>query len=541
MVSWVSYYYWAIPFSAFSLFFWTVIYRPEKKKYSLKILSLLFLLYGMLIGFATSMRLGFLFLPLVLSPLVFLREHSFKKGLTLIVVMFIGQAILLLPQVLITHKWYGKWSLSVRGKWHSVISGLGAYPNPFAIKDTADLTAVQWAIDRGGPDLNKVGIQEYDKFMKKEAISLFKERPDIFLHNFKNNIYAGITLTPKDMVRYVGGPAFIGILDNDKKYFIFDPKIIKFTHLFPWLVLLNGIIFFLFGNKNFLSWLTVVFQGVYLLCVLCIYFTPADVHTTAYFPVFVLLLALALATMVKILIDIFKKILRCRSDIKKITQLPSVINECFRQRENRSVKYFFVFIIVFFICLSLFIIDATCLKDKMTVLVDNKIVGILNNALNTTMNGNFENWNGNESIPMGWSSPQIKNKEIEIRKTIEAKTVKSGISSVEIKANHMGDGYIAYSVPSDTLYYLLGNNVSVSGWIKSADKKEKSIYISIVCVNRSRYNNQKTAYYNNNGDWENLKIIYKIPINTQAMYILCGANAGVSAFFDEINMKCNGK
>ncbi|MEA3346552.1 MAG: hypothetical protein U9Q21_00490, partial [Candidatus Auribacterota bacterium] len=139
MMSWVSYYYWAIPFSALSLLFWTTIYKPEKRTYSLKILFLLFFLYGMMIGFAVSVRLSFLFLPLFLSPLIFFRERNLKRGLILMLAMMIGQGVLLVPQVLITHKYYGRYTLSVRGKWHHVIQGLGSYPNPFGIKDSADL------------------------------------------------------------------------------------------------------------------------------------------------------------------------------------------------------------------------------------------------------------------------------------------------------------------------------------------------------------------------------------------------------------------
>ncbi|MEA3347106.1 MAG: hypothetical protein U9Q21_03335 [Candidatus Auribacterota bacterium] len=331
MMSWVSYYYWAIPFSVLSLFFWTTIYKPGNKPYSLRILFLLFFLYGMIMGFATSLRLGFLFLPLFLSPLIFFRERNLKRGLILMLAMLIGQGVLLVPQILVTHKYYAEYTLSVRGKWHSVIQGLGAYPNPFGIEDTADLTAVNWAVSKGGPDPNKVGIQEYDKFMKKEAILLFKERPDIFLRNFRTNLYAGITMTPKDSTRYIGGPVFFGILDSDEKYVGYDPKILKLARFFPWLILFSICILFFFNRRCFRLFLAVIFQGLYVLGILCIYFPPVDNHTTVYFPIFVLLLAVGLAVLVKGAVSILEGFVRYWLGVGKNGYWPAAVKKCFKE------------------------------------------------------------------------------------------------------------------------------------------------------------------------------------------------------------------
>ncbi|MFA5336813.1 MAG: hypothetical protein WC330_00605 [Candidatus Omnitrophota bacterium] len=559
MMGFISYYYWILPFSALSLFFWIVIYRPEEKKYSLKKSILLFFLYGMLMGFAVSLRLNFLFLPLFLSSLIFLRERNFKRSIILVAVMLLGQSVLLLPQFLITQEYYKKFTLSTRGKWHLVINGFGIYPNHFGIKDSGDLTAVNWAIDRGGPDLNKTDIQQYDAFMKKEAVGLIKERPDIFLRNFKNNLYAGITLTPKDMVRYVGGPSFAGIFERDKKYFIFDPKIIRFAHIIPWLILTSGIMLFFFSRKKFYAWLPAVSQGGYFLVILCIFFPPADVHMTAYFPVFVLLLAVAIAVILKVAAAVYGGILRCWAGKTKIVCLPLAIKEYFRQdcekkycldgsqtlsgtdnnkqTQQKKIKYIIISLIVL-LCLGLFIVNATYLKDRRTLLEGGKTVAIINSALNAATNGNFEAWSSGEfAMPDGWLCPQLgKSKGIKVKKISEPDLVKLGSASAKIEANSES-AYLAYSVPSDILYCLLGNEVTVEGWIKPANWGTKGLYISVVSINRSRYNNQKTAYYDAAGNWQYIEIKYKVPIDAQTVYVLCGADKGSAGYFDAIDME----
>jgi hypothetical protein len=331
MMSWVSYYYWAIPFSALSLFFWTVIYKPEERVRSLWHSSAQFLLYGMLIGFATSIRLGFLFLPLAMSPIVLFRERFYKRGLVLILAMLIGQGIFLIPQALITYKHYGKLTLSVRGKWHTVISGLGAHPNPFGIEDTRDLTAVNWAISRGGPDLNKAGIQEYDRFMKKESIRLIRERPDIFLRNFIVNFYEGITMAPRCRSSHTKSSLFLGVIGSDYDT-VFIRKDNGITYSFyPWIVLISIFMLFFFWPKRFGPLIAVVFQGLYVLGVLCVYLPAIYQHITVYFPVFVLLLAVSVAILVKGAISIPSGLLRCRRNNKEIKHWPAIIKECFRE------------------------------------------------------------------------------------------------------------------------------------------------------------------------------------------------------------------
>lgn len=565
MVSWVSYYYWAIPFSALSLVFWTAIYKPESKEYSLKVSSLLFFLYGIVMGFAVSIRLAFLFLPLFLSPLIFLRERALKRSLVLLVAMLIGQGILLVPQILITYKYYDKFTLSTRGKWHHVISGLAIYPNPFGIRDSGDLTAVNWAIERGGPDLNKAGIQEYDKFMKKEAIRLFKERPDIFLRNFKRNLYAGITLTPHGRVRYIGGPGFYGIIDSDKDVYL--PEILRFAYLFPWLALLSIFIIFIFWRERFGPLISVVFQGFYILAILCIYFLPVDVHTTAYFPVFVLLLAVAAAIIVRGILAFSEGWLRCWINGKGIKQWPVFVKECFREdwdteyrptmtdssesftsfakkwlKKYPMVKWLTITAIVLLLIAVLFVAKTGKREHMINERSDNQAIQMINSILNSGTNGNFESWvNGESAPPNEWNFAQLYGKGGEIHKATGSDKVLSGTSSAEVRAGTSADSQLFFIVTPDKLYSLIGKTISVEGWVKSSNKAANKIYISVYNgIDSSRY---PKAYYRNSGEWENLTLLYKVPDDITSMLIVLNVESGAdaSAYFDGIAIRYDPK
>lgn len=552
MMSWVVYYYWAIPFSALSLFFWTVIYKPETKTYSLRYSSLLFFMYGMVIGFATSVRLGFLFLPLFLSPLIFFRERAFKRSLVLVLAMLIGHGILLMPQFFITYKYYDKFTLSVRGQWHGIINGLGAYPNPFGIKDSADLTGVNWAIERGGPDLNKAGIQEYDKFMKKEAIRLFKERPDIFLRNFKTNLYAGITMTTKD--NYTGGPIFYKIMDSDKE--ILDPKIIKFAYSFPYLVFFSILMLLIFWQDRFWQLISVTFQGFYILAVLCIYFPPVTYQIAAYLPTFVLLLAVAPAVLFKGVISIPDGILRCWVNDKGVKDWPNTIRECFHeewdkeysptqkkqfqsisvanQRISPSIKWFIVFlgVVIIFIAGLDAAIRIKHIPDKK---IDDKTVQMIENILKPETNGGFESWsNGESSLPDGWGF--MHGKGSRIQKAAETGNIKFGVSSAEVWSGSFEDSKLFFGISSDKLYYLIGKTITITGWAKSNNKIRSKAYIFLYTgVNTSQY----LTYYQNSGEWEKLTLTYKIPddITTMAIVLSVDNGADFPVYFDGIEMK----
>lgn len=565
MVSWVSYYYWAIPFSALSLVFWTAIYKPEKRIYPLGYAAILFFLYGIVMGFAVSIRLAFLFLPLFLSPLIFFRERALKRSLVLLVAMLIGQSVLLAPQVLITYKYYDKFTLSTRGKWHHVISGLAIYPNPFGIRDSGDLTAVNWAIERGGPDLNKEGIQEYDRFMKKEALLLIKERPDIFLRNFKRNLYAGITLTPHGRVRYIGGPGFYGIIDSDKDVYL--PEILKFAYLFPWLALLSIFIISIFWREKFGPLISVVFQGFYILAILCIYFLPVDVHSTAYFPVFVLLLAVTAAIFARGILAFSEGWLRCWVKGKGIKEWPVFVKECFREdwdteyrptitdssepftsfakkwlKQYPMVKWLTISAIVLLLIAVLFIVKTGKRKHMINERSDNQTIQMINSILNSDTNGNFESWiNGESAPPNEWNFAQLFGKGGEIHMATGSDKVLSGTSSAEVRADTSADSQLFFIVTPDKLYSLIGKTISVEGWVKSSNNAANKIYISIYNgIDSSRY---PKAYYRNSGEWENLTLLYKVPDDITSMLIVLNVEGGAdaSAYFDKIAIRYDPK
>lgn len=558
MASWVSYYYWAIPFSALSLVFWTTIYKPESKIYSLRFSVLLFFLYGMIIGFAVSIRLNFLFLPLCLSSLVFFREKTFKRALILVFAMLIGQGILLAPQILITHKYYGKYTLSTRGKWHHVISGLGAYPNPFGIEGSGDITAVNWAINRGGPDLNKAGIQEYDKFMKKEAIRLFKERPDIFLKNFLTNLYAGITLTPRDRAQYLGGPVFYGIVDNsnktDEALLPYDKSVLTFAYASFWLFFLSLPIMFIFNREKFWPLIAVMLQGLYLIGILCIYFPPVAVHTTAYFPVYVLLLAVAVSVFIKAAISCTKAGYSCwlsenrfanwfakakeyfSGNTDKVCSVPVRnqssgiwVNEIKPKLDWLVLGALLVFGFTGFILLK-------TLKYAPYVKTDQNAVKIADNILNSETNGNFETWNQGDNMPPdGWLYVSAKGGAI--ARATDIRNVKYGRSSVEVRPGVLGNSHLMFQVTGDKLYYLLGKTIIVSAWVKSDNKIKNKV--SILLHNSIDPEKHIAAYYQNSEEWEKLTLIYKVPDDILGMHVFLNVDEGVSTpvYFDGVGIK----
>ncbi|MDO8125644.1 MAG: LamG domain-containing protein [Candidatus Brocadiales bacterium] len=559
MVSWVSYYYWAVPFSALSLVFWTAVYKPERRTYPLRYASVLFFLYGMVMGFAVSVRLNFLFLPLFLSPLIFVRERAFKRSLVLLLAMLIGQGILLVPQVLITYKHYGKLALSVRGKWHHVVSGFGSYPNPFGLKDSGDLTAVNWAIERGGPDLNKLGIQEYDRFMKKEAIRLIKERPDIFLRNFKNNFYTGITLTPHGRVRYIGGPGFYGIIESDTDVYL--PKILKLACLFPWLVFFSIFILFFFWHERFWPFISIMLQGLYVVAILCIYFPPVDVHSTAYFPVFVLLLAVAVTIFVRGVLAFLEGALRCWINDGESKQWLVMVEECFREdwdegyrpqtvkqyepaikilekwrQWSPKVKRLFIPSVILLFVVALLITRTG--KHTINEKPDDKTVQMINTLLTSETSGNFESWSSGESSPPDeWGFTQIHGKGGEIHRATGDGKVRAGVSSVEVRASSSASSQLHFYVTPDKLYSLAGKAITVEGWVKSDNKRADKVYICIYNgIDASRY---PKTYYHNSGDWEKLTLSYKIPEDITSMFVILNVDSGADApaYFDGISLK----
>lgn len=317
VMSWVTYYYWTIPFSALSLLFWAVIYRPDDEKIKIHWKYLSFFLYGVLIGFATFVRLYFLLLPLFMAPLLFIREKSIKKGIILLMIILFGQSFFVIPQILITKKHFGKYALTTRGSWHLVVQGLGIYPNPWGIKDSGDLTVAAWAIDRGGPDLNKDGMEAYNKFLGKEVFKMFKEHPEIFFRNFKNNMIGGLAIS----THYF---QFFGIIDT-------VPVRDRLFKVFPWLILSAFFLLFIFSRNQFWMASAVFLQGLYLLLVVCTFFPSYIPFVAGYIPVFVLLLAIAVAVYIKTGLALIEGGIRCWIQGNGIKALPKMIVDCYQE------------------------------------------------------------------------------------------------------------------------------------------------------------------------------------------------------------------
>lgn len=322
VMSWIGYYYWTIPFSALSLLFWVVVYQPENDKIKIRWKYLSFFLYGVLIGFATFVRLYFLFLPLFMAPLLFIRERSIKKGIALLLFILLGQSVFLVPQILITKKHFGRYALTTRGSWHLVVQGLGIYSNPWGIKDSGDLTVAAWAIDRGGPDLQKDGIEAYNKFLGKEVFKMFKEHPEIFFRNFKNNMIGGMAISPHFF-------QFFGIIDT-------VPVRDRLFKAFPWLILSAFFLLFIFSRNQFWIASAVFLQGLYLLLVVCTFFPSYIPFVAGYIPVFVLLLAIAVAVYIKTGLALIEGGIRCWIQGNGIKALPKMIVDCYREDWDKN-------------------------------------------------------------------------------------------------------------------------------------------------------------------------------------------------------------
>ena len=324
VMSWVGYYYWTIPFSALSLLFWAVIYQPENKKIKIHWKYLSFFLYGVLIGFATFVRLYFLFLPLFMSPLIFIREKSIKKGIILLMIILFGQSFFVIPQILITKKHFGRYALTTRGSWHLVVQGLGIYQNPWGIKDSGDLTVAAWAVERGGPDLNKDGMEAYNKFLGKEVFKIFKEHPEIFFRNLKNNMIGGMTIS----THYF---QFFGIIDT-------FPSMLNLFKVFPWLILSAFILLSILSRDKFWVAAPVFLQGLYLLLVVCAFFPSYIPFVASYIPVFVALLAIATAVHVKLFIALTEGGVRCWVNGAGLRGYPAMVIESYREDWSAGYK-----------------------------------------------------------------------------------------------------------------------------------------------------------------------------------------------------------
>ena len=330
------YYYWTIPFSTLSLFFWTIVYRPEynksripwkyvhfsiyglfnnKTRISWKYVN--FFIYGLLIGFATFVRLYFLFLPLFFAPFLFIREKSLKRGIILLLIIFLGQSIFLAPLVLYNKNNYGKYTIKCRGHWHLFLQGVGIYKNPWGIPDSGEVNLNEWAVARGAPDMFKEA-EASEKWYKEQYFKMVKEQPEVFLGNFLRHLKRGLTVNTIDF-------QFFSIIDNH------SPGMYRFMALFPWMLLSAFLLLFIVDRNKFWIGLAVVLQGLYLLLVVVTWFGNYTQFIAAYIPAFIVLLALAVAIHVKVLIAVIEGSLRCWIYNKGIRALPKEIVNCYRE------------------------------------------------------------------------------------------------------------------------------------------------------------------------------------------------------------------
>ena len=329
LMSDVYYYYWTIPFSALSLLFWTVVYRPEDNRIKIRWKYLSFFLYGVLIGFASFVRLYFMFLPLFMAPLVIVRERAIKKGLVLLMIMLLGQSVFLVPQTLYNKEHFGKFALTTRGHWHLVLQGVGLYPtNPWGIPDSGEINLNLWAVERGCPDMfspssdGREPTEASEEWLKREYFKMVREHPEFFMEKFYRHLKEGLTVSTANF-------QFFGLIDAPTGFY----QVNKF---FPWLVLSALCILFIVSREQFWIGVAVSLQGLYLLLAVVTWFANYPPFIASYIPVFILLLAMAVAVHIKVLIALVEGSIRCWVNDKGIRSLPKMVIDCYC--EDWSVK-----------------------------------------------------------------------------------------------------------------------------------------------------------------------------------------------------------
>jgi hypothetical protein len=536
MSGWVSYYYWAIPFSAVSLLFWTRGYLTTRR---FQISMALFFSYGVLMGFATSVRLTFLLLPVAMSPLVFLRGKNIKKSMLLVLMMLLGQALCLIPQVLITHKWYNEYALTTRDMWHQVIMGAGSYPNPFGITGTGDRSAVEWAKKQGGPELNEVGIKAYDQFQKGQAINLFKERPDLFIRNFGINLFLGLTMTPHHIVRHYGGPRFKGIIDRVS--ILYNRKILYFAFSFLAVILLAGLGTFLFSSIQFGLLFSVLWQGLYFVAILCAYSPPADVHQTAFFPVYVLLWACCSVILVRFSIHHCSRLFR-KSNLtirERLLYIPEWISDKYLYSVDKTgYRIKFIIAAVGLSLMVIFIWVVTSLWQITDPRPDSEVAEEINSLLTPEGFGSFEEWSsGDIALPTAWNFVQFSGVGATVKKETSSINLKKGSSSARITGSSGGDCVLQFNISSNMLYSMLGRTIELTAWVRSDTTHPEKIGLTLFkgWVSSGIPN----ARYQTPGKWQKLSLEYDVPPDLLTLAVWChvASSVDVPVFFDEVGIK----
>lgn len=302
MMSYVTYYYWTIPFSVFSLFFWIVLYEGLDNKENLKKKIMLFFFYGAVMGFGAATRMVLLLLPLFLSPFILYKERKIKTAIILLIVMLSGQFLLLIPQMMVNKKQFGIFAISTRATWHTVLMGLGFRKNPFGIENSGDFAAFDYIKRETG--VSSIDPDAYNKASKRQVIKIVKENPGLFINNAIENIKSA---------KFINPTAFYGIdtplnkatsledIQKNGSGSLVTPLIKKY---FLWLVLLAlWIIVFFNSQKQFRMFLLLIAQNIYLVLIVCLYFPNYLYFMSGYIPSWILLFSLSLAIILQKLLS----------------------------------------------------------------------------------------------------------------------------------------------------------------------------------------------------------------------------------------------
>jgi hypothetical protein len=532
--TWVVYYYWAIPFSCLSAFFWSVLYLPERRKWSFASKAWLFVSYGFLVGFASFLRLSFVPLTLVMSPLIYLKERNIKVSLLLLFFMLLGQGVALAPQMAITYKWYGVFKLSNRGVWHTIISGLGLYPNPFGIKDSADLTAVRWAIDNGGPDLNKDGMEAYDAFMKAKALEFLKLRPDIYLRNFVSNLKRGLTMTYAFGQRYYSGPRFVGLVDSNTKFY--TTPLLVISWIFFAVIFIALSITLLFDYNRFMLLFAPFLQGLYFVTILGLYFPPVDAHQTAFYPLYIQLLGGSICALIlfisKHLFPLIQLLKRSNYSLKRTMY---IING---EQNNPSIRARFFFFSVCTLFIFVLWLSGTVAANRLLAETSHGIPRPPIKEIILQNTGSFENWKklNKDFLPLGWGLVQVDGMGAKLRRTEDPSKVAHGKYSAEITPSGKGIVLLYHKVTWDKLYGFLGKTVRFQAWVSSQNSVQRQVGIAL--NNGINSSNWPKAFYNDSGQWKLLSLTYRIPIGTEKLVFYCFVDQAANApvYFDAITV-----
>ena len=316
MMCYITYYYWAIPFSVFSLFFWIVIYEGKFSQKKFKNKMIIFFFYGALMGFATATRMIYLFLPLFLSPFILFKERKIKPTLILLIVMLVGQFILLTPQMFINQKQFGKFSITTRDTWHAVLTGVGIRKNPFGIVNSGDIAVYDYikrttGVVYAGGD----GMDTYNKACKKQTVKIIKENPVFFINNAIKNIKSAKLINPTGFYA-IDTPInrTTPLKEIHEKGWTRVASARFLGKYLMWLVFLALILCFFRSKERFTLFLLLIAQSLYLVLVIGLYFPNYLYYFAGYIPCWTLFVSLSLAIVLKepffFLISVYKKRIR---------------------------------------------------------------------------------------------------------------------------------------------------------------------------------------------------------------------------------------